>query len=114
MLSEHIRQEENWDFANTEAMAEAIIKLDRKTTIAEGSPKKELFLNAGNSSVKSNEKDAEECVWLETDPPHLTLPQDNASGEMEVTNEISSEKYFDIQKTESESEARILREKNMH
>ena len=49
-------------------------------------------------------------MWLETEPPHLTLPQDNASGEMEITNEISSEKYFDIQKIESESEAHIVRE----
>ena len=64
-LSEQIRQEETWDFANTEAIAEAMIKVDRKTTLAEGSPKeKELFLNAGDSRLKSNKKDSEECVWL--------------------------------------------------
>ena len=67
-------------------------------------------MNAGNSRVKSNEKDAEEYVWLETETPHLVLPQYNASGEMEITNEISSEKYFDIQKIESESGDHIVRE----
>ena len=70
-----------------------MIKADRKTTLAEGIPKeKELLLSAGNSRVKSNEKDSEEFVCLETDPPHLALPQYNASGDMKITNEISSEK----------------------
>ena len=70
-----------------------MIKVYRKATLAEGiTEEKQLFLNAGNSRVKSNEKYAEECVWLETEPPHLALPQDNASGEMEITDEISSEK----------------------
>ena len=80
-------------------MAEAMIKLDTKKNLAEGSSKEKLlFFNEGNSRVKLNEKDAEECVWMENEPPHLALPQDNASGEMEITNEISSEKYFDIKK----------------
>ena len=38
---------------------------------------------------------------METEPPHLALPQDNASGEMEIINEIYSEKYFNIPKNES-------------
>ena len=44
-------------------MAKAMIKVDRKTTFAEVIPKEtELFLNPGNSRVKSNEKDTEEFV----------------------------------------------------
>ena len=50
-------------------------------------------------------------MWLETEPLHLALKQDNTSGKMEITDEISSKKYFDTQNIESESKAHIVWER---